>query len=97
MGFGDRILGAPWRRLQEDSVPPSSDPTADPIEAITETTALGAAMLAMLKLGWFESLDDLGKNWALETQFGPKMASEKRDEKQALWQAALQQVLNSAD
>ena len=53
-------------------------------------------MLAMLKLGWFESLDDLGKNWALETH-EPKMASEKRDEKQALWQAALQQVLNSAD
>ena len=65
--------------------------------AITETTALGAAMLAMLQLGWFESLDALGENWALEAQFEPQMANEKRDEKQALWQAALQQVLNSAD
>ena len=39
----------------------------------------------------------LGENWALEAQFEPQMANEKRDEKQALWQAALQQVLNSAD
>ena len=54
-------------------------------------------MLAMLQLGWFESLDALGENWALEAQFEPQMANEKRDEKQALWQAALQQGLNRAD
>ena len=54
-------------------------------------------MLAMLQLDWFDSLDALGENWALEAQFEPEMASEKRDEKRALWQAALQQVLSSAN
>ncbi len=61
--------------------------------AITETTALGAAMLAMLQLGWFDSLDALGESWALEAQFAPTMDGSKRDEKMQLWQAALQQVL----
>jgi len=51
----------------------------------------------MLQLDWFDSLDALGKNWVREAQFEPEMASEKRDEKRALWEAALQQVLNSAD
>jgi glycerol kinase len=60
---------------------------------VTETTALGAAMLAMLQLGWFDSLDALGESWALEAQFEPVMARDKRADKQALWQAALAQVL----
>jgi glycerol kinase len=61
--------------------------------AVTETTALGAAMLAMLQLGWFENLDALGENWALEAQFAPAMDAAKRAEKQSLWQAALAQIL----
>ena len=61
--------------------------------AVTETTALGAAMLAMLQLGWFENLDALGDNWALEAQFSPAMDAAKRAEKQSLWQAALAQIL----
>ncbi|MCH1543175.1 MAG: glycerol kinase GlpK [Alphaproteobacteria bacterium] len=72
-----------------------ADLCACPIDrpAVTETTALGAAMLAMLQLGWFDSLDALGESWALEAQFEPQMAGEKRAEKQDLWQAALQHVL----
>ena len=61
--------------------------------AVTETTALGAAMLAMLQLGWFDNLDDLGANWALESGFEPKMGDETRATKQRQWQAALKQVL----
>ncbi|MDB2523087.1 glycerol kinase GlpK [Alphaproteobacteria bacterium] len=72
-----------------------ADLCACPIDrpAVTETTALGAAMLAMLQLGWFDSLDALGESWALEAQFEPVMARDKRAEKRALWQAALAQVL----
>ena len=61
--------------------------------AITETTALGAAMLAMLQLGWFDSLEALGENWALDAHYMPSMAAAKRAEKQQLWQSALAQVL----
>jgi len=61
--------------------------------AITETTALGAAMLAMLQLGWFDSLEALGENWALDAHYMPSMTAAKRAEKQQLWQSALAQVL----
>jgi len=74
-----------------------ADLCACPIDrpAITETTALGAAMLAMLQLGWFDNLEALGASWALDTQFAPLMEDAKRAEKQDLWQAALAQVLQS--
>lgn len=61
---------------------------------ITETTALGAAVLAMLHLGWFDSLEALAENWALDAQFTPSMPTERRSQKQAHWQAALAQVLS---
>ena len=60
---------------------------------ITETTALGAAMLAMLQIGWFDSLDALAENWALDAQFEPQMSAARRAAKQADWQAALSKVL----
>ena len=61
---------------------------------ITETTALGAAMLAMLHIGWYDSLAVLAEGWALQAQFIPQMAVEKRARKQADWQAALAKVLS---
>ncbi len=60
---------------------------------ITETTALGAAVLAMLQLGWFDSLEALAENWSLEAQFSPNMSADTVSQKQAQWQAALAQVL----
>lgn len=60
---------------------------------ITETTALGAAMLAMLQIGWFDSLEDLAAGWAVEAQFTPSMVADRRARKQAAWQAALAKVL----
>jgi glycerol kinase len=72
-----------------------ADLCACPIDrpAITETTALGAAMLAMLQLGWYDSLDALGAGWALEVQFVPVMGADRRATKQSLWQTALQKTL----
>ena len=63
---------------------------------ITETTALGAAVMAMLQLGWFESLEALAQNWSLDAQFGPRMSPDRRAKKQAQWQAALAQVLSNS-
>ena len=60
---------------------------------ITETTALGAAMLAMLHIGWFDSLEALAEGWALQAQFASHMTAERRAQKQADWQAALMKVL----
>ena len=65
--------------------------------AVTETTALGAAMLAMLHIGWFDSLDALGRGWAVEAQFSPAMSAERRQHKQTLWQAALAKTLTETN
>jgi len=38
---------------------------------ITETTALGAAYLAGLAVGYWENLDEVKKQWAVDTKFEP--------------------------
>mgnify|MGYP001024479140 FL=1 len=61
---------------------------------ITETTALGAAMLAMLQLGWFANLQELAANWALQSQFEPTMDEAQRGAKKRNWQLAINRVLH---
>jgi glycerol kinase len=57
--------------------------------AITETTALGAAMLAMLHIGWFDNLESFGRQLgaAKRSSSRPWMGA-KRAEKQRNWQSA---------
>jgi len=45
---------------------------------INETTALGAAYLAGLAVGFWESQEEISKQWAIDRQFTPKMAEENR-------------------
>ena len=45
----------------------------------TETTALGAAYLAGLQVGVYNSLDDLTANWTQEREFVPTMDTEGRN------------------
>ncbi|TDO95937.1 glycerol kinase GlpK [Marinomonas balearica] len=44
---------------------------------ITETTALGVAYLAALRLGWFNSLDEITDLWLADRAFTPSMSPEK--------------------
>jgi glycerol kinase len=64
---------------------------------ITETTALGAAMLAMLQLGWFANIEELAENWALEAQFEPTMQDDQRQQKKSAWHLALARVLRESE
>ena len=41
---------------------------------VGETTALGAAYLAGLAVGYWSGLEDVTRNWALDREFGPAMA-----------------------
>ncbi len=43
-----------------------------------ETTALGAAYLAGLAVGYWKDLDDVKSNWAVERVFSPDMEDERR-------------------
>ena len=54
-----------------------------------ETTALGAAYLAGLAVGYWESLEDIRKNWALDQVFAPAMPEQKRETLLKGWHKAV--------
>ena len=58
--------------------------------AIPETTALGAAYLAGLAVGFWESQAALATKWSLEHEFLPTMDSAQRDQKMSRWRDAIE-------
>lgn len=58
----------------------------------TETTALGAAYLAGLQTGVYDSLDELSANWKQEHEFSPAMDDELRDRVTAGWADAIRRT-----
>jgi len=54
-----------------------------------ETTAVGAAYLAGLATGYFQSLDQVGKFWRAEKVFEPRMSGDRREELYAGWKKAI--------
>ena len=60
---------------------------------ITETTALGAALLAMLGSGQIDTLDDTAKLWQLEIPFQQHLDISNRDALLAGWQTAVKRTL----
>jgi glycerol kinase len=57
-----------------------------------ESTVLGAACLAGLQCGVFESIDQLADLWSRESVFEPKMDAAQRASLYAGWQDAVQRV-----
>lgn len=62
--------------------------------AVSETTALGAAYLAGLAVGYWQDPSDVTRNWVLDRQFAPSMPAERRDALYARWQKAVSRVLD---
>ncbi len=56
---------------------------------VAETTALGAAYLAGLAVGYWDNLDDVRRNWALDREFTPRMKDVDRGARFARWQRAI--------
>jgi glycerol kinase len=56
---------------------------------ITETTALGAAYLAGLAVGYWSSADDLRAQWQVDRIFEPAMGADERAAKMARWGKAV--------
>lgn len=54
-----------------------------------ETTALGAAYLAGLSVGFWKDKDEINKNWALSKTYTPGMNKEYRDELLKGWHKAV--------
>jgi len=63
---------------------------------VAETTALGAAYLAGLAVGYWDGLDDVRRNWALDREFSPAMAAETRARGYHGWKRAVQRSLGWA-
>ena len=56
---------------------------------ITETTALGAAYLAGLAVGYWESIDDIKNQWSIEKTFSPDISDDNRDSLYIGWLKAV--------
>jgi len=57
---------------------------------VTETTALGAAYLAGLAVGFWASQDEIAAQWQVGRRFEPKMAAEERLSRLHKWQRAVE-------
>ena len=60
---------------------------------IAETTALGAAILAMLGQGEISDLDSTSALWKLDASFSPSMSQTNRDNLLSGWQLAVNRTL----
>lgn len=56
---------------------------------INESTALGAAYLAGLAVGYWDSIESLQKQWQADTRFNPSLPAEKVNEYMKGWQRAV--------
>jgi len=61
---------------------------------VAETTALGAAYLAGLAVGYWNGLDDIARNWALDREFRPQMGDDERRRRYARWTRAVARTLD---
>jgi glycerol kinase len=58
--------------------------------AVSETTALGAAYLAGLAVGYWQGLADVEANWALDRRFTPAMSALERERRYNDWTRAVE-------
>ncbi len=64
---------------------------------LTETTALGAAYLAGLAVGYWNSREELESNWQLDREFTPQMPEQERERRYSKWKRAVERSRNWAE
>ena len=62
------------------------------IQEITETTALGAAYLAGLAVGFWKDQRQIAKNWKIRKRYIPRMASKQRKSLYRKWKEAVERA-----
>ncbi|MDX1906169.1 MAG: glycerol kinase GlpK [Bacteroidia bacterium] len=95
--------GAPIRRLRVDGGASAnnllmqfqSDILNIPVERpkVTETTALGAAYLAGLAVGYWK-MEEITSNWRVDAGFTPAMSEENREKRYNKWKKAVQRTMD---
>ena len=73
-----------------------ADMTGLPVErsAISETTALGAAILAGVQCGLYSSHEAMAANWRSDRRFDPVMGPDEREARYTGWRDAVGRVLS---
>ncbi|MCG8650941.1 MAG: glycerol kinase GlpK [Pirellulales bacterium] len=56
---------------------------------VIETTALGAAFLAGLAVGYWNSLEEIGAGWSVDRTFTPSMSDDEVQHRRTRWKDAL--------
>ena len=64
---------------------------------VTETTALGAAYLAGLAIGYWDSIPEIQKQWQEDKSFNPSMPDEQAQKLIKGWQRAVKASIAWAD
>jgi glycerol kinase len=60
--------------------------------AVTETTAIGAAYLAGLAVGYWPDTSEVTRNWAVDRIFTPSMSADQREALYAGWMKAVERA-----
>jgi len=68
-----------------------ADMIQEPVKrpSCVETTAMGAAYLAGLAVGYWPNKDAVKENWAIDKVFSPKISQEEQEKKMKGWQKAV--------
>ena len=61
-----------------------------------DTTALGAAYMAGLKIGVYKSLNDISKHWKFNKKFTPKINAKLRKELINGWLKTVNKTINQS-
>ncbi|HEX2174691.1 MAG TPA: glycerol kinase GlpK [Nocardioidaceae bacterium] len=64
---------------------------------VAETTALGAAYVAGLAVGYWPDLDDLRRNWSEGRRWTPQMDTERRERSYRNWKKAVTKTFDWVD
>jgi glycerol kinase len=59
---------------------------------VTETTALGAAYLAGLAVGFWSSQEEIAAQWQVERRFEPRMSLDERSQRLGSWRRAVERA-----
>jgi len=59
---------------------------------VTETTALGAAYLAGLAVGFWENIDEINEKWQVDKTFEPNMEQNERENLLNNWHRAVERA-----
>ncbi len=63
---------------------------------VAETTALGAAYLAGLAVGFWSSKEEVAEHWVIDRTFEPQMSADQREALHNEWKRAVERSLNWA-